>query len=79
MRHLIAAIDFAKDKPTALNLARNVFSIAYELKDWKTAVQFVNVSLNLEPNLKNDQNFMAAARYAYGQANPQPAAAPKRK
>lgn len=79
MRHLIAAIDFAKDKPTALNLARNVFGIAYELKDWKTSVQFANVSLNLDPNLKNDQNFMAAARYAYGQANPQPAAAPNKK
>jgi tetratricopeptide (TPR) repeat protein len=79
MRHLIGAIDFADGKPSALNLARNVFGLAYELKDWKTAVQFANVSLNLDPALKNDQNFMAAARYAYGQANPQPAPAPKKK
>ncbi len=79
MRHLIGAIDFADGKPAALNLARNIFGMAYELKDWKTSVQFANLSLSLDPELKNNQNFMAAARYAYGQANPQPAAAPKKK
>ncbi|MBL9187253.1 MAG: hypothetical protein JNK23_07235 [Opitutaceae bacterium] len=79
LRHLITAIDFAADKPATLSVARNVFSLAYELKDWKNAAHYANAALNLDPALKNDQNFMAAARYAYGQANPQPAAAPKKK
>lgn len=79
LRHLITAIDFANDKPTTLSVAQNIFSLAYGLKDWKTAAHYANLALNLKPELKDDKNFMATARYAYSQANPQPAAPKKKK
>ncbi|MEY2880120.1 MAG: hypothetical protein RLZZ15_2500 [Verrucomicrobiota bacterium] len=78
MRHMIAALDYAQTKENQLMCANNTFALAYQLKDWKTAAQFANVVLNLDPNKKNDQDFIQAARYAYGQANPQPAGVKKK-
>lgn len=71
MQHLISALDYAEDKKDQLMLTTNIFSIAYKLKDWKLAVNAANMVLQVDPNQKNDQQFMAAARYAYSQANPQ--------
>lgn len=78
-RHLIAAMDYAKEKKDLLVLAENVFSLAYAARDWKTAAQYAAMVLNIEPNKKNDSNFINAARYAYGQANPQQSAPQKKK
>lgn len=71
MQHLISALEYASAKRDQLMLTTNIFAIAYKLKDWNLAVNAANMVLQVEPNQKNDQNFMAAARYAYSQANPQ--------
>ncbi len=72
MNHLIKALDYTNDKKQLLMLATNIFSLAYSMSDWKTAVNYANMALNLDPNQKNDQSFLKAAQYAYAQANPRP-------
>ncbi len=78
-RHLIAAMDHTNDKKDLLILAENVFSLAYGARDWKAASQYAAMVLNIEPNKKNDTTFINAARYAYGQANPQQATPQQKK
>ncbi|MBL9203395.1 MAG: hypothetical protein JNL39_23005 [Opitutaceae bacterium] len=73
LQHLTAMFDFITDKNEALTNAQRAFGLAYELRNWKSAVQFANAVLNMNPNMKNDQNFMNAAKYAYAQQNPAPA------
>lgn len=70
MNALIAAMDYATKPADRLMLANNIFYISYTIQDWKLAVNAANMVLQMDEKMKDDQKFMASARYAYQMANP---------
>ncbi len=63
----IKALDVCRTKDQQLGILPNAFSIAYEIKDWKMAVAVANMWMQVDPNKKNDKQFLEWARYAYSQ------------
>jgi tetratricopeptide (TPR) repeat protein len=70
MNALIEAMDYTSKPDDRLMLANNIFALSYALQEWKLALNSANMVLQMDEKMKNDQSFMAAARYAYQMANP---------
>ncbi len=66
--HYIKALDHCRTKEEQLKLMPTLFGLAYGLKNWNLTVNIANMWMNIDPNKKNDQQFMQWARYAYSQA-----------
>jgi tetratricopeptide (TPR) repeat protein len=59
------SLDHAETKSQQLDALRSIFPLAYGLQNWTLAVRAGSAAIELMPELKNDQQYMAALRYAY--------------
>ena len=67
IQHYVKALDHCPTKEDQLALMPTIFGLAYGEKNWQLTVNIANAWMNLDPNKKNDQQFLQWARYAYSQ------------
>lgn len=65
IQHYLKSLDYCQTKEDQLNVLPSIFSLTYAVKDWGLCARVASAILELDPAKKNDQQFMAAARYAY--------------
>ncbi len=63
----LRSMDYCESQEEQIPYLETIFSLAYNTSNWQLTVNVANALLNLKPDKKNDQNFMACARYAYSQ------------
>ncbi len=65
IQHYMKSLDYCRTKADQLNVLPSIFSLAYSVKNWDLSARVAGAILDLDPNKKNDKQFMDAARYAY--------------
>lgn len=65
INHYVKSLDYCRSKDDQMNILPSIFSLAYEIKNWDLSARVAGAMLELDPNKKNDKQFMDAARYAY--------------
>lgn len=59
------SLEYCESKEDQLNVLPSIFPLAYALKNWDLCTRVAGAIIEMDPNKKNDKQFMDAARYAY--------------